>query len=681
MTSNIDELMIKHVVVTGLPKAEPEKRDKLKVFFDKKVSDTVGVPKEHFVSKFTFDSEGFVNGAFIEFAKVDDASKALALLNGLALSKVDKLQVNKWSDFSKYENYDETYVEPEIDVAAEGGASNITNPFLMDPHARPQFIVKAGKTYDLEWFWFNSEKGKPELYRKPSAAKDDNVGQWTEMDRGSKKLQKGLPKPFPMWSPRGSYLLTQHHSGIRVWGGSTMNKVGEILETGVTAVQVSPSERYIVLFGKDLNVYDLKTSKHLRSFKGLEIDETKWPIAKFNADDSVVAIQTRGDRLNLYETATMKLLAGTAERQAYSVEIVGLKNFEWSPVSPSHIAYVVQGDASVGWRVNIDNVFVDDLFVTFETLCRRNFFNTERVDFLWHPNGQFTAAKISKPNAIEYCIFRVGTKMATADQLEIKQGEPTRFAWQPDASNFVVATAAKGAKKAAIHFYATQPKAGFKLLQSVETDADGLFWAPKGGRMAAVSFARSAIELYGISAADSSRILTIGKGDHAFITHLEWDPTGRFFCTYTTALKTEHDNRYQIYDVNCQQKIDVKIERLSHVAWRPLPPSLLSEEEIAKIRRELPARSAKYAEAAEQLERERQAVEDKKRRDLEERYKKIMNAIHADHMKHGYREQREAQRASAPFARRINEALAKIADQTTTVTVTREIIESETIEK
>ncbi|MDP2061049.1 MAG: hypothetical protein Q8J97_15000, partial [Flavobacteriaceae bacterium] len=192
---------------------------------------------------------------------------------------------------------------------------------------------------------------------------------------------------------------------------------------------------------------------------------------------------------------------------------------------------------------------------------------------------------------------------------------------------------------------------------------------------------RSAVDLYVISGTDATRILNIGKGEHPYITNLEWDPTGRCFCTYTTALKTEHDNRYQIYDVNCQQKADVKIERLSHVAWRPLPPSLLSEEEIAKIRRELPARSAKYAEAAEQLEREKQAVEDKKRRDLEERFKKIMNAIHADHVKHQYKEQREAARANAPSMRRINEALAKIADQTTTVTVTREIIESETIEK
>lgn len=49
----------------------------------------------------------------MEFKNADDASRALATMNGHPFDAKHIFMINRFTDFERYLNLDETYVEPE----------------------------------------------------------------------------------------------------------------------------------------------------------------------------------------------------------------------------------------------------------------------------------------------------------------------------------------------------------------------------------------------------------------------------------------------------------------------------------------------------------------------------------------------------------------------------------------
>jgi len=86
-------------------------------------------------------------------------------------------------------------------------------------------------------------------------------------------------------------------------------------------------------------------------------------------------------------------------------------------------------------------------------------------------------------------------------------------------------------------------------------------------------------------------------------TDIEWDPTGRYVCTYVSAFRQVMENGYVIWNFAGKVQLRVTKDKFFQFLWLPRPPSLLSADKEKEIRKKLPEYSARY------LEEDRQARE------------------------------------------------------------------------
>ncbi|KAI3680678.1 hypothetical protein L6452_35451 [Arctium lappa] len=149
-----------------------------------------------------------------------------------------------------------------------------------------------------------------------------NITQWISWtEEGGPKVDPVFwTKSFVQWSPLGTYLATVHRQGAVVWGGaSTFNRLMRYAYPQIKLVDFSPGEKYLVTYNIHepstphdshrvlLNIFDVKTGKVMRDFKG-NADEfafggtggftgVSWPVFRNWSAPSVAAIYVQ--RLHL----------------------------------------------------------------------------------------------------------------------------------------------------------------------------------------------------------------------------------------------------------------------------------------------------------------------------------------------------------------------------------------------
>ncbi|CBH11224.1 translation initiation factor, putative [Trypanosoma brucei gambiense DAL972] len=661
-----DGLMSNIIIVNGLPaRVTPEKRAMFLRHMTKKVSDVLGHDK--FTIHPVLDEETeHVAGAFLTFTTVNSAEDALARLNRFPFTKTDILSTYRWCALKAASEPPEEYKPPEMEQDTD---ADFAHTMAEDSMARPQFFIKQGESFDVEWYWFNYTTLKAELYRKPRPLKTDSVGQWTEMDRRQKRLDPGLVygaltsvRPMPAWSTFGRIMVSQHMGGLKLWGGRKMHMLFEVTELDIKAFYISPQEKYLVVKSpKEVSVWNIRLSKKIRVLGGLDLaDSDKWPIARYNAEDELVAIshaclEPMGQgKLFLYRAETMRALQveSNSETPVHSLVIPGLKVAEWNPAVGNQMAILVQGGSSEGWKIIIQNLVVKDDVVRAEVIEQRNFLQAQRLDLLWHPQGTHLVVKVTKTNSTEYSIFSVGVKSAAAYQLKVENGlTPGRFAWKPSGPHFAVicedrARTGKLGDTSEIRIYCIKKQ--LKLIGHYPTSATHLFWAPRGSRLVATNYDKSTLHFYGIN--DSGACVQLERVTSP-VTDTAWDPTGRFYAAWVSALRNSGDNQFRIFDLNGRELMQKSVRQLSHFAWRPLAPPVLTAAEIKHIQDNLREYSQRYQnEVKEQKEREEAELQSKER-EKEEQYKKRMKGIARHHADKGLARTREELIASSRWSR------------------------------
>lgn len=661
----------RHIIIDGLPQnITPAKRGLFQRHLEKKIGELLG-HTQFTIHLVTNPETTLVNGAFLSCATESQAEAALAKLNLFHLTKSDVFLTYRFSGFNNLEETEPDYVPPVLDNT-NSIEQDLVHNMAEDPNARPQFLIKGGASMNCEWYWFDWEKNEPVLYRRPSAfKKDDPLKAWSEFDRSEKSLRPGmisslndLVRPLPTWSIHGTMIISQHSTGLRVWGGRNMNMLYEITGEDITAFMISPSEKYIVVRKtNNLSVFNLRTAKKIRTLGNLDLHSVElWPITRFSADDSLCAVckinydpddkgKLLSGKLYIYDSATMRVLRGSGEApSAHTFSIEGLYKAEWNPVVDTQLAHVSSLGANHGWKVVVSTIVLDSPnSVSEEILVQRNFLSAEKVDMLWHPGGTHLAVKVQLKRSIEYFLFQMDRKSFPVSRLEIKAGYvPERFAWQATGEYVAIllktsATKSLGESKI-LQIYSFKNNK-LKLLGEISSPASLIYWAPKGNRLVAASFELSVFQFIAVNADESVAERTRSSG--FLSSDLQWDPTGRFCAIYLSCARVyatgpPSEGHYRIFDFNGKMLYQKELQNFSHFIWRPLPPSLLSSSEAKEVKLHLKDIVKDYErETAENAEKERSKLADKNK-ELEDAYQRRMNDLARKMKDQHLSEQREA---------------------------------------
>lgn len=120
--------------------------------------------------------------------------------------------------------------------------------------------------------------------------------------------------------------------------------------------------------------------------------------------------------------------------------------------------------------------------------------------------------------------------------------------------------------------------------------ATRLFWSPFGQFLIGSNLGSQRAGLLEFYDCDLVELVT--TADHPQMTSLSWDPSGRYALTSVCQSvdgrsgdwKASYDGGYRVYNSHGQLLVEEKIERLHQVIWRPRPPSVLSEKQLAELK-------------------------------------------------------------------------------------------------
>ncbi len=489
------------------------------------------------------------------------------------LDKKHTLRANKLTDIDRYGRegrIDEEYVAPVIEPFHE---QDHLRSFLEDPsgRGRDQIVMFRGDSVGVFW---NGEKDAPENIVERQ--------HWTET--------------FVQWSPQGTFLTSVHAQGVQLWGGSSWTRQRRFAHPFVNLVAFSPTEKYLVTWsdrpisipeeghpalsveddGKNYVIWDIETSKPLRSFAQLDTpappseDGTKkqrkfpWPAFKWSADDKYVARLNQGSAISIYELPRMGLLDKT------TVKIDGVMDFEWAPATPQRDGVKNYEQLLCFWTPEIGSnpAKVGLMSIPSKEIVRTlNLFSVSDAKLHWQSDAAYLCVKVDrhskskKSQATTLEIFRVKEKGVPVEVVDTIKDTVINFAWEPKGDRFVIITTTEPPgptavpPKTSVSFFCPEKVKGnaignFKHLRTLEKkNSNAIYWSPKGRfvLIATVHNQQSSdLDFFDLDfegeKPESDKDLTanlqlMNTADHYGVTDIEWDPSGRFVASWASFWK------------------------------------------------------------------------------------------------------------------------------------------------
>lgn len=493
-------------------------------------------------------------------------------LDQVALDKKHTLRVNKLTDIDHYGRegkINDEYTPPEIEPFEE---KEHLRSFMADPsgRGRDQFVMYRGESVGVFW---NNDKDQPEnIVDRPG---------WTET--------------FVQWSPLGTYLTSVHAQGVQVWGGPSWTRQRRFAHPFVNMVAFSPNENYLVTWsnrpisipdeghpslsldddGKNYVIWDVKTSKPLRSFAQLDVAsgpddlarkpaKLPWPAFKWSADDKYVARLTQGSAISVYELPRMNLLDKT------TIKVEGVMDFDWAPATVQREGFKGYEQLLCYWTPEIGSnpAKVSLMSIPSKQVVRTlNLFSVSDAKLHWQSEGAYLCVKVDrhskskKSQATTLEIFRVKEKGVPVEVVDTIKDTVINFAWEPKGDRFVIITTTEpvGATavppKTSVSFFCPEKAKGnavgnFKHLRTLDKkNSNAIYWSPKGRFVVVATVANtqsSDLDFFDMDfegeKPESDKDLTanlqlMNTADHYGVTDVEWDPSGRYVATWASAWK------------------------------------------------------------------------------------------------------------------------------------------------
>ncbi len=618
------------VVVDGAPRVGESKKSSLvrvltKLFKDcgPIKEDGIFMPMEDRDGAFT--SKGYL---FVEYETPEQAINAVKTLNGKKLDKAHTLLVNKFTDVEKYAAVDDEFKQPQEESYIE---HEHLRCWMTDGQGRDQLVMYRGDEVSVAW---NRKQETPEVI----VARQN----WTET--------------YVQWSPLGSYLASLHRQGLQLWGGPSLKPIARFAHSGVRLFDFSPKENYLVTWsndplelpplghprretmpftaedeGKQIFIWDLKKGLLLGSFLGLPLEhniEDKgpkkmvWPVFKWSSDEKYFARVHAKSQISVYEAPGMGLVGRK------SIKLDGVVDFEWSPVTSAE-QQKSNEQLFCFWTPEINNQPARVSLMTIpskEVIRTKNLFSVSDCKLHWQNNGDFLCVKVDrhtktkKSSFTNLEIFRITEKNIPVEVVEIKD-TVINFAWEPKGSRFAViqtsdhnVAIAGVTLKTILAFYALEKnkqgtEANFKLVRAVDKKTvNSLYWAPKGRFLAAATLGSTStfdLEFWDVDFEGEKKeeekefnanLQCLSTAEHYGVTDVEWDPSGRYLLTSSSAWKHRMENGYHLWDFKGALIRQEHVDQLNQVIWRPRPPTYLSKTEQKDIRKNLKVYAKQFEE-------------------------------------------------------------------------------------
>lgn len=579
----------KVIVIDNIPKVGIDKKDKLKSILTKLLVNYGKIINEAYPE----NENGVLHGyMFVEYESEISAQEAVSQLNGYRLDKSHCFKVNMFSDFEKYKELNLSTTDAETPVPYKNPGNLMW--WLLKNDAFDQFCLLYS---DIFLTVYSNTPGQP----TPLKSRE----KWTET-----RFQ---------WSPKGTYLATFHDRGIALWAGEEFNQFMRFSHVGVQLIDFSPCEKFLVTCNPNragiddqaLIIWCVRSGQKRRSFTCERSMSLSWPYFRWNMDDSYFS-RLATDSLLVYHTDTFSLL------EKKSIKIQNISDFEWSPAN-NIVSYCVNEEKTVPARVVLMEM------PNKNEIRSKNLVNVVECKMFWQNMGDFLCVRVErykKMNIVKeddkdttrysgiyynFEFFRIREKEIPVDSLEIKEN-CYAFQWEPNGQRFAIIYG-EGTNRTTAAFYRIEPAVGntagkIVLIKELKNRTClQLSWSP-AGQYCVLATSASKQSPAGCSCefvdVQQNDVVSLNKMEQEHMTDFEWDPTGRYFCTYISYWNYRSENTYMMWNFQGKSLTKVPLDRLYKLSWRPRPVTPLTPEQIKEVRKNLKQYSEKY-NAADRL--------------------------------------------------------------------------------
>ena len=260
------------VVVHGLPIVEEAKIDKLVDRFIELIHITSGltpIKKPDVYIPFDQTNNKSYGVGFVKLKSEADA--ALLIQAGeILFGGKHKFHCTSYSLLEFYHNYS---TEPQPIKLPKFYPRPDPSSWLCDEKCRDQFVIRHGTETEVNWANLTGEEPSNVF----TAEHEPDGKLWCDS--------------YVEWSPQGTYLVSYHAPGFKLWGGDKFQNEGKFEHLDVKLVDFSPCESFIISYCyptdpakkdiKAIKVYDVRNRTELFLNPSLKDVELKPRVFEF----------------------------------------------------------------------------------------------------------------------------------------------------------------------------------------------------------------------------------------------------------------------------------------------------------------------------------------------------------------------------------------------------------------
>ncbi|CAN6878039.1 unnamed protein product [Brassica oleracea] len=307
----------------------------------------------------------------------------------------------------------------------------------------------------------------------------------------------------------------------------------------VEEFDISPGEKYLVTYyrpkpsdpnGLWLKIFDLRTGTAIVGLNNVDVaDSPQWPLIRWaeGKDDKFFAILSKNKTVSVYQTKKFNMLGNAPLLLDDVIDI------SWSPTQ-ALLAILLKASGKQPVKVVLlqfpNNVKLAEKDLTaILGDCKMH----------WQSNGEYLA--VNTYGGFEF--FRIKEEGIPTDSLKVDK-KILAFAWEPSGHRFAVIYGDEPTLSVSFYSMKKTPGKVTELTTLSNSQADALFWSPKGNLIVLAGLKVGKLEFF-----DVDQLAQISPVANVVANQVAWSKSGKYVATVSTTPQEEFDSEcYSIQD-------------------------------------------------------------------------------------------------------------------------------------